>query len=62
MKLARQKGGEYLKKHLKYCVKICFATIMFIAKSNVTGNLSSIIIYEPKRSKNVEEYFLNQDD
>ncbi|WP_338486743.1 hypothetical protein [Ruoffia tabacinasalis] len=43
-------------------MKICFATIMFIAKSNVTGNLSSIIIYEPKRSKNVEEYFLNQDD
>lgn len=36
--------------------------IMFIAKSNVTENLSTFFMFEPNKNKDVKEFFLIHND
>lgn len=57
-KYEKIRGGEYLEKFLN----LCFMLIMFIAKSNVTENLSTFFMFEPNKNKDVKEFFLIHND
>ena len=62
IKLVNNERRKTIENTFERCLRLCFMVIMFIAKLNVSENLSTYFIFQPTKSKSIEDFFLEYDD